>query len=76
MSNNGLEAALDGLIATVNYCEENGMDDLAERAARLYQDLGAESPEEHWENVTEEEAEQILNDIEERLDRKRVDDDE
>lgn len=60
MSDEDLEAALDGLISAVNYCSENGLDDLSERAAALYQDLGEQSPDEHWEDVTDEERKDIL----------------
>lgn len=55
-----LEVVLDGLIATVDYCEENGLDDLAERAAGLYQDVATASPEEHWGDVSEEDVQQFI----------------
>lgn len=53
MSDYDLEDALDGLIAAVNYCEDNGMNDLSRKISGLYQDVGREAPDEHWDEPVE-----------------------
>ena len=61
--NDQLEAALDGLLAATNYCEANGMDELSREIADLYQRVGQESPDEHWEDIPEDATlEEILGD--------------
>lgn len=48
-----LEAALDGLMTAVDYCEAQGYDDIAHRLARRYQDVALLAPREDWESVDE-----------------------
>lgn len=43
-----LEDALDGLQAAERYCSDRGLDDLARRAARLYQAVGEHAPDDDW----------------------------
>jgi|GEM_PF-2541089 len=49
-----LEIALDGLQAAERYCSDRGLDDLARRAARLYQDVGKQAPDGDWGTSAEE----------------------
>jgi len=51
---NDLEVALDGLQDAEGYCEANGLDDLAEQIASLYQDLGKQAPEGEWDGDSDE----------------------
>jgi hypothetical protein len=44
-----LEDALEGLLDATNYAEDRNLDDIADRAGKLYQELGAEAPGEDWE---------------------------
>jgi len=46
----GLERALDGLIAAVDYAEDIGERELSRRIAACYQALGEAAPAEHWED--------------------------
>lgn len=46
-----LEDALDGLQNAERYCQNTGLSDLAREIARLYQETGAEAPEEDWEGI-------------------------
>lgn len=43
-----LADALDGLIAATNYAEAAGLENAADRAGKLYQQLGTQAPEEDW----------------------------
>lgn len=58
-----LEAALDGLLAAAYYCDDRGLNALAEDAGRLYQDVAARSPHEDWdENISDRPLDDILAD--------------
>lgn len=48
-----LEDALDGLQAAERYCSNKGLDDLARRAAALYQAVGKHAPEDDWDDPAE-----------------------
>lgn len=48
-----LEDALDGLAAATNYAEGGDLDDLAVRAASLYQELGNRAPDEDWRSESD-----------------------
>ena len=56
-----LEDALDGLQDAEHYCFENGLDYIGHVIASIYQAVGSESPEEHWDHDVEDLEAEIEN---------------
>ena len=54
-----LEDALDGLVAASRYAESIGEDELSVDLGVIYQELARRSPDEHWDSVDVENAEEI-----------------
>lgn len=49
-----LEAALDGILNAVEYCDSRGLQECSEDLNALYQKVARQSPDEDWEAVDSE----------------------